>query len=136
VLTAHHPKDGAPVSDLRRYRVEAESTPTFGRVQARCRQHDFFVDGPVENGCPGEHLTPGELFLGGVATCAVELIQVIARQRDLPLRSVAADIDGTIDREHPVRADLSVFNRVALELRLTGVGDDDAARLVESFAAR
>ena len=46
---------------------------------------DFVVDGPVQNGCPGEAITPGEIFLAGVA-CGVELLQVTARVQNVPLR--------------------------------------------------
>jgi uncharacterized OsmC-like protein len=65
-------------TDVRRYSAQARSTETFGRVLCSARDQHFVVDGPVQNGCPGEAVSPGELFLAGVATCAVELVQVIA----------------------------------------------------------
>ena len=121
---------------VRQYRVHARSTDTFGRVLAGCRQHHFVVDGPVENGCPGEAITPAELFLGGVAACGVELLQVIARDRGDALEAVEAEIEGTIDRATPVREDVTVFNSVRLSLTLRGVEQDQARRLVEAFKAR
>ena len=54
-------------TDVREYSVHAASTDTFGRVLATARNHHFVVDGPVNNGCPGEAVTPAELFLAGVA---------------------------------------------------------------------
>ena len=63
----------------RHYEVRASSAPTFGRVLCSARNHHFVVDGPVQNGCPGEALTPPELFLSAVAACGVELLHVIAR---------------------------------------------------------
>ena len=45
-------------TELRRYEVEARSTDTFGRVLCACRNHHFVADGPVQNGCPGEAVTP------------------------------------------------------------------------------
>ena len=89
----------------RRFTVEARSTDTFGRVLCAARDQHFVVDGPVQNGCPGEAVTPAEIFLAGVATCGVELLQVIARAESVPLRSVSAQIEGWIDRDHPVRPD-------------------------------
>jgi uncharacterized OsmC-like protein len=74
-----------PQPDLRSYEVEARSTETFGRVACRTRNHHLVVDGPVQNGCPGEEVTPAELFLMGVAACGVELLQVIARAESIPL---------------------------------------------------
>jgi uncharacterized OsmC-like protein len=123
-------------STVRRYRVHARSTDTFGRVLASCRQHHFVVDGPVENGCPGEAVTPAELFLAGVAACGVELLQVIARDRGAGLDAVEAEIEGTIDRANPVRQDVTVFSSVRLRLALRGVEEDQARGLVEAFKAR
>ena len=119
-----------------RYEVSARSTDVFGRVLCAARQQHFVVDGPVQNGCPGEALTPAEAFLAGIAACAVELLEVFAREEGLPLRAVCAGIEGDLDRDNPARRDLTVFNRVRLELRLDGVGGDDAERLVERFKGR
>jgi len=123
-------------SDVREYAVLARSTDVFGRVLTTCRDQHFVVDGPKENGCPGEAVTPGELFLAGVATCGVELLQVIARSQDIALGAVSATIRGRLDRGNPVRSDVSVFNSVHLSFEFDGVSDDDAARLVETFKAR
>ena len=122
--------------DVREYRVEARSSGMFGRVLGSCRNHHFVADGPVENGCPGEAITPGELFLAGVATCGVELLEVIARQRALPLRAARVRIHGVIDRDHPVRSDVTVFTSVRLDFHLEGVAREDAASLVEAFKGR
>jgi len=122
--------------DIRQYAVVARSTDTFGRVLTSCRNHHFIVDGPVQNGCPGEAITPPELFLSGVATCGVELLHVLARQQNAPLAAVHVSILGIIDRAHPVRSDLTVFNRVELKFELAGVTDGQASTLVEGFKRR
>ena len=118
------------------YEVAAHSTDVFGRVLCSARDQHFVIDGPVQNGCPGEALTPAEAFLAGVAACSVELIHVFAREEDLPLQGVHAAIDGDIDRDNPVRPDLTLFNRVALRLELEGIDGDGADRLVERFKGR
>jgi uncharacterized OsmC-like protein len=123
-------------ADLRRYEVGAASTNVHGRVLCSARQHHFVVDGPVQNGCPGEALTPPEAFLAGVAACGVELLQVIARDRGVALGAVRVAITGVIDRANPVRRDLSVFNSVRLKFRLGGVGEKEAAALVDGFKSR
>jgi uncharacterized OsmC-like protein len=120
----------------RRYEVGARSTDVFGRVLCDCRDHHFVVDGPVHNGCPGEEVTPAELFLAGIATCGVELVQVFAREEDVPLRRVGVEIVGEIEPENPVRPDLMLFNRARLAFALEGVAQDQAERLVERFKAR
>lgn len=123
-------------SEVREYAVVARSTDVFGRVLTSSRDQHFVVDGPKENGCPGEAVTPGELFLAGIATCGVELLQVIARGRDIELGAVTASIRGTIDRGNPVRTDVSVFNSVRLRFEFDGITDDDAGTLVETFKGR
>ena len=121
---------------MRRYGVGARSTDTFGRVLCSCREHHFVVDGPVHNGCPGVAITPAEVFLAGIASCGVELVQVFAKEEGLPLNGVRAEIAGEIDPDHPVRPDVSVFNAVRLDFQLSGVTDEQGAHLVERFKHR
>jgi uncharacterized OsmC-like protein len=45
-------------------------------------------------------------------------------------------IEGVVDREHPVREDLTVFNRVRMWFDIEGVSDEQAKRLVERVAQR
>jgi uncharacterized OsmC-like protein len=120
----------------RRYGVDAHSTDTFGRVLCSSRGHHFVVDGPVHNGCPGEALTPAELFLAGVASCGVELLEVLARDEGVPLAHAAVAIAGEIDPDRPVRTDVAVFNRVRLRFELDGVTPDQGDLLVKRFKGR
>jgi uncharacterized OsmC-like protein len=122
--------------ETRRYEVEARSSDVFGRVLCDCRAHHFIVDGPVHNGCPGEEITPAELFLAGIASCGVELVQVFAKEEDLTLRAVRTEIAGEMEPANPVRPDLTLFNRVRLAFRLDGVTQEQAEHLVERFKGR
>jgi uncharacterized OsmC-like protein len=121
---------------VREYEVRAESAPTFGRVLCSARNHHFVVDGPVQNGCPGEALTPPELFLSAVAACGVELMHVIARDAAAPLARVAARVAGLVDRGRQTRDDVTVFTQVRLDFTLAGVDGAQAAALVEGFKRR
>jgi uncharacterized OsmC-like protein len=121
---------------IRRYEVEARSTDTFGRVLWSCRDQHFVADGPVHNGCPGEAVTPAELFLAGIAACGVELLQVLAKSAEVPVGDVHASIDGWMDPANPVRDDLNVFNGVTLRFEVTGVDEPQALDLVEGFKRR
>ena len=122
--------------EVRRYTTRARSTDTFGRVLISARDQHHIVDGPVQNGCPGEAITPAELFLSGVAACGVELIQVLAKQQNVPLRSVSAAIEATQDPSAPVRPDVNLFNSVRVNLELGGVSDEQGKDLVERFKRR
>lgn len=123
-------------TEIRRYEVEARSTDTFGRVLCGCRNHHFVADGPVQNGCPGEAVTPAELFLSGVAACGVELLQVIAKDRGVPLEAARVTITGEMDRANPVRKDVALFNTVRLRFDLQGVTPEQGAELVAAFKGR
>jgi uncharacterized OsmC-like protein len=123
-------------TDVRRYSAQARSTETFGRVLCRARTQHFVVDGPVQNGCPGEALSPAELFLAGVATCGVELVQVIAKDQNVPMQAVSATIEALQDRSQPPRPDVSLFNQVRLEFHLKGVNQEQGTQLIDSFKRR
>jgi uncharacterized OsmC-like protein len=118
------------------YVVRSASTATFGRVLLSARDQHIVVDGPAQNGCPGEALTPAELFLGGVATCAAELVGVIARQEGIALAGVEAEVAGAIDRAHARRPDVTLFSRAALRFTFHGPSPDEAANLVKAFKGR
>jgi uncharacterized OsmC-like protein len=123
-------------SDIREYEVRAGSTGTFGRLLCNSRHHHFVVDGPAQNGCPGEALTPPEIFLAGVVTCGVELVQVFAKDKNLPLGSATGTISALLDRGNQSRSDITLFNSVWLEFALTGVSQNEGDELVRSFQAR
>ena len=123
-------------SNIREYEVGAKSTDVFGRVLCNAREHHFIVDGPVQNGCPGEELTPPELFLSAVASCGVELVQVIAKDQKVPVTAVSVTIHGMLDRAKQARSDVTLFNSVGLDFELAGCDAGQAAALVEGFKRR
>ncbi len=123
-------------AEVREYAVQAASTDTFGRVLASARHHHFVVDGPVQNGCPGEAVTPSELFLAAVAACGVELVQVLAKAQGVPLQAIAVDVKGWMDRSRPVRPDISLLNSVRLNFRMKGVSEQQGRLLVEAFKGK
>jgi uncharacterized OsmC-like protein len=118
------------------YKVQARSTAIFGRVLCSCRNHHFVVDGPEANGCPGEAVTPVEAFLSGVAACGVELMQVIAKEQDIPLQAARLTVSGKLDPANPVRPDFKVFNAVRLQFTLQGVNEAQGAQLIKTFQGR
>jgi len=123
-------------SEIRNYAVRARSTDTHGRVLCNVRNHHFIVDGPVQNGAPGEEVTPAELFLTGIAACGVELVQSFAKSESIPLRAINVDIAGALDRANPVRTDVSVMNSVRIKFHLAGVTSAQGAALVDRFKNR
>ena len=123
-------------ADLREYEARAKSTDLAGRVLCNSRNHHFIVDGPVQNGFPGEEITPSELFLAAVASCGVELVQMLASRDDVPLRTIDVSIRGVLDRGNPARQDYTVFNTVQVKFHLTGVTPEQGTALVDAFKRR
>jgi len=126
----------APPTTLREYDVAARTTDVFGRVLCNARTHHFVIDGPVQNGCPGEELTPPEIFLSGVASCGVELVQVIARETNVKIGPVSVALHAVLDRSRQARADVTLFNSIQLDFTVTGTDGASAAALVEGFKKR
>lgn len=124
------------MTTVREYEVEGRSTDVFGRVLCSARTNHFIVDGPVQNGCPGEAVTPVEVFLAGVASCGVELLHVLARDQNVPLARVGVRVWGRVDRAVQARADVTTFNAVKVNFTLHGVNAAQAASLVEGFKRR
>ena len=123
-------------NEVRNYAVRARSTDTHGRVLCNVRNHYFIVDGPVQNGAPGEEVTPAELFLASIAACGVELVQAFAKADAIPLRAIDVDIAGSLDRANPVRKDVNVLNSVRLRIHRTGVTAAQGATLIDRFKGR
>jgi uncharacterized OsmC-like protein len=126
----------APPPSIRSYDVAARSTDIFGRVMCSARNHHFVVDGPVQNDCPGEALTPAEVFLSGVSACGVELMHVIARDEGLPLDRVEVTIHGVVDRGQQPTDARTVFSEVHVTAVLFGTTPQAAEALVGGFQRR
>src|SRR6516164_10864321 len=109
-------------ANIREYQIRASSTDTFGRLLCNSRHHHFVVDGPTQNGCPGEALTPPEIFLAGVVTCGVELVQVFAKDKKISLGSATGTICATLDRSNQPRSEVTLFNSVRLDWQQNLVG--------------
>ena len=121
---------------MAQFEVQGRSTDTFGRVLLSARNHHFVADGPTQNGCPGEAITPVELFLASIAACGVELLQVIARKKKMPLQAASVAISGMVDRNNQMRSDFTLFNSIRLQFHLQGVTDAQGAELIAAFQGR
>ena len=126
----------SPPVSVREYSVGARSTDVFGRVMCKAREHEFLVDGPVQNGCRGEELTPPELFLAAVASCGVELVQVIARDEGRSIGPIRLSVEGKVDRSRQPRTDVTVFNELRMRFTIAGTDADAARTLVDGFRRR
>jgi uncharacterized OsmC-like protein len=130
-----HPEQTVTESTIREYAAQARTTDIFGRVLCSVRDHHYIIDGPKHNQCPGEEVTPGEMFLSTVTACGVELLQVIAKEEGMPLRRVVARIEAIVDRERQTPG-VTLFNKVRIWFTTEGVTQPQAQDLVGRFKAR
>jgi hypothetical protein len=63
-------------------------------------------------------------------------MHVIARDEGIPLETVAATVDATVDRGAQPRSDVTLFNVVRLHFQLTGPDRRQATTVVEGFKRR
>ena len=108
--------------------VRSTSTGVKGRCITSARTNHWVVDEPVFHGGPGEEVTPGEVFLGGVIACGVLLVESFAAKDGAPVKSVKGAIKGVRKK-----ADPSWFLEIQLRFEIAGVDAKTAEGLVERF---
>lgn len=105
--------------------VHGRTTRTEGRFLVTAGTNHFVSD--ARSG-PAEAVLAGELLLSSLASCALSNIQDHARERHSGLTGADAVISYRRDPEDPTR-----YQYVLLDLRLEGVGGDEAETLVGLF---
>jgi len=105
--------------------VHSRTSGVRGRSLNDARKHHFVVDA---SGDAAEEITPGEVFLSGLTSCGVLMIERVAADREVPLTVAEAWIEGVRRR-----SDASWFQRVELRFRLDGPSREQAEALVAYY---
>jgi hypothetical protein len=79
---------------------------------------NFIAD---EFGC--DEVTTGEYFLTGLTGCAVNLLERVAKESDVPLRSLDVQAEGTYKRNSGEET-RTLFHEVKMQFQFLGVSDD------------
>jgi uncharacterized OsmC-like protein len=109
--------------------VRSSSGGVIGRAQNEARGHRLFFD---SSGHPqADAFTNSEAFLGGVSSCGVTLIEGHAKDTGVPLKHTLVTIEGVRTAAEPNR-----FARVSMTFELTGVSQQQAESLVETYRGR
>ncbi len=115
--------------------VSAYSTGIPGRAIWSARTNHEVTDDLPEHGGPGEAPTAIELFLSGVAACAVFMVQRLAREAGVELKNVTVKMDAMSDRQ-AVRQGPAILDRVNMDFEFTGIDEAQAQNLVDTFKRR
>ena len=117
--------------------VRSYSSGTPGRALCNARNHHFVVDDYASNGGPGEEIGAGEAFLSGITACAVNMLERLARDSQMPLAWTDVTIEADRDSDAPpVHENLSVYNEIRMHFQMEGLDADQAQELVETYKRR
>lgn len=114
------------------------SSATPGRAIVQIRDNHLVTDDPSEPSSyyqgPGEAPGSLELFLGGIVSCAVLMLERIARAEGRELGPVGAEMEATRDPASPSQP--PVLDSARLTFVFQGLTDEEAGNLVETFKGR
>ena len=112
------------------YKVRSYSTGTLGRAICNARTHHFVADGSG-----GEEVGAGELFLSGIAACAVNMVERIAHDEEIALEWMDVGVESWRDPDKAA-GDRTVYDAIRVNFEMWGVDADEAHGLVEKWKQR
>jgi uncharacterized OsmC-like protein len=113
--------------------VDASTSGTFGRCSIEVGGKEFFVDHtPAQEG-PGEFANTIDHFLAGVASCGVLMLEMQAKQREIPLQKLDVHIEGDRGLPGARDEDHTLFDAVRMRFDFVGPTEDQANVLVEHY---
>ncbi len=112
------------------YKVRSYSTGTLGRAICNARTHHWVADNSG-----GDAVGAGELFLSGIAACAVNMVERIAHDDQVTLEWMDVNVESWRDPDK-VPGELSLYDAIRVNFEMWGVDDDQAHQLVETWKRR
>ena len=114
------------------------SSATPGRAIVQIRDNHLVTDDPSEPSGyyqgPGEAPGSLELFLGGIVSCAVLMLERIARAEGRTLGPIRAEMEAT--RDPTSTSQPPVLDSAKLTFVFQGLTSEEAGHLVEMFKGR
>lgn len=105
------------------YSAKSASVGLVGRTLNSIRQHHFVIDSPGIN----EAINSAEIFLVGLSSCGVTLIENVAQGLGIRVTRVEVQIDGFR------RPEVAAFDRIDMRFTLVGPSDAEAAVLIDRY---
>lgn len=108
-----------------------------GRALITVRGQHFVTDSPPPLGGPNEAVNPAELLLAALAACATFVCDTAAREKNMPLKSIAVSASGDFDPRGVCGEPFDPrFQALRVRLTLVGVDQAQGEALVSAFKSR
>jgi uncharacterized OsmC-like protein len=108
--------------------IRSTSSGTIGRAVNEVRGQRLPLDSSSRP--QPDAFTNSEAFLGSISSCGVTLIEMHARETNVPLTRMAVTIEGVRNPSEPR------FRAVTMRFELAGVSQSEAESLVETYRSR
>ncbi len=112
------------------YAVRSYSTGTRGRAICNARNHHWVAD---DSG--GEEIGAGELFLSGISACAVNMVERLADEGEIPLDWMDVSVEAYRDTD-AAPAERTLYEDIRIHFQMWGVSDADGEQLVDTWKRR
>ena len=122
-------------ADLIRGNAACYSSGTAGRAIVQVRSHHLVTDDPSQPARyyqgPGEAPGSLDLFLGGIVSCAVLMLERVARSEGRTLGPIRAEMEAT--RDPTSTSQPPVLESAKLTFIFQGLTREEAGQLVKTF---
>lgn len=112
------------------YEARSYSMGIAGRSICNARNHHW-----VAENTGGEAVGAGELFCASIAACAVNMVEMIAKNEARPLAGMEVKVGAYRDSDTPP-GDVSLYDAVRVEFEMWGVSHEDAKFFVKAWKQR
>ena len=112
------------------YAASTNSSGIEGRAICNARTNHWVSD---DGG--GDAVYSGELFLSGISSCAVNMVERLARTDDIVLDWTEVSLESYRDANAD-HGDLTLYDAIRIKFEMWGVEDEDAINLVELWKKR
>jgi len=112
------------------YKSRSYSTGSIGRAICNARNHHWVADD-----AGGEEIGAGELFFAGVAACAVNMVERLAKADDIQLDWMDVSVEAYRDPDKD-QGDVTLYDDIRVHFQMWGVQHDDALKLIELWKSR
>ena len=112
------------------YAASTNSSGIEGRAICNARTNHWVSD---DGG--GDAVYSGELFLSGISSCAVNMVERLARTDNIVLDWMEVSLESFRDSAAD-HGNLTLYDAIRIKFEMWGVEDEDALNLVELWKKR